>query len=257
MLIPLSEFKLQYRVRENFENLCDAYSAMLGIPALVNNNSERVSREKLLARQYGTPPSKAYIVIKALHTALSVDGDICEFGVAQGEFSAVLANEIYTSNKVLHLFDSFQGLPQPGQEDKLKDDILQLGDMAAYGGKMVSSEALVLARLSDIGFPQERIRLHKGFFEELLKAKTNFPEKISFAYIDFDFYTPIKEALNYLDAHSDNGAVFVVDDYDYFSTGAKKAVDEFLNERGGDKGSYISEPSPSKQGHCIVLTKRS
>lgn len=257
MLIPLSEFKLQYRVRENFENLCDAYSAMLGIPALVNNNSERVSREKLLARQYGTPPSKAYIVIKALHTALSVDGDICEFGVAQGEFSTVLANEIYTSNKVLHLFDSFQGLPQPGQEDKLKDDILQLGDMAAYGGKMASSEALVLARLSDIGFPHERIRLHKGFFEELLKAKTNFPERISFAYIDFDFYTPIKEALNYLDAHSDNGAVFVVDDYDYFSTGAKKAVDEFLNEKGGDKGSYISEPSSSKQGHCIVLTKRS
>ncbi len=57
------------------------------------------------------------------------------------------------------------------------------------------------------------------------------PEKVSFAYVDFDFYEPIMIALNFLDKVTTSGAMIIVDDYDYFSTDSKIAVDEFVKRK--------------------------
>ncbi len=115
-------------------------------------------------------------------------GDVCEFGVAQGETSALIANEILHSSKMLHLFDSFEGLPKPTDKDRLKDDIFSLGKMEAYTGKMSCSEDMVLARLRAIDFPQDRFCIHKGFVEKILMShnKSHLPNRISFAYVDLD-----------------------------------------------------------------------
>ena len=47
---------------------------------------------------------------------------------------------------ILHLFDSFEGLPMPTERDQLKDDIFALGSMAAYAGAM---EPIRIAHLTD------------------------------------------------------------------------------------------------------------
>lgn len=49
--------------------------------------------------------------------------------------------------------------------------------------------------------------------------------------MDFDFYNPIKVALDFLHRVTPIGAIIIVDDYDFFSTGAKKAANEFVEER--------------------------
>ena len=83
-----------------------------------------------------------------------MDGDVCEFCVAQGETSALIANEISGClEKILHLFDSFEGLPKPSDKDKLKDDIFALGNIDKYAGTMKCPEAMVLSRLAAISFP--------------------------------------------------------------------------------------------------------
>ena len=240
---------------ENFANLAAAYEIWLneqgaGIPA-----SE--GRPKLLARLMGTPPSEAYFIVAAIAACRDIPGDVCEFGVAQGETSALIANEIAAAaHKRLHLFDSFEGLPKPSDKDRLKDDIDSLGSMAAYAGGMSYPEDMVRRRLAAVAFPQDRYVIHKGFIEQSIRADKALPQGVSFAYVDFDFYEPIKVALDFLHGVMPAGAMIIVDDYDYFSTGAKTAVDEFV-ESSRSKGALYDCVVPDKRlGHFAVLTKK-
>ena len=57
----------------------------------------------------------------------------------------------------------------------------------------------------------------------------NLPKKVSFAYLDFDFYQPTLDVLNYLTDVLSVGGVIIVDDYDFFSTGVKTSVEEWFN----------------------------
>jgi hypothetical protein len=97
---------------------------------------------------------------------------------------------------------------------------------------MASPEKMVKSRLNAIGFPVSRTRLVRGFIEKTVKSSP-LPDKVCFAYIDFDFYEPILIALRMLRPRlADEGAV-IIDDYGFFSAGAKTAVDEFVAEENG------------------------
>jgi len=189
-------------------------------------------RVELMAKLLGTGIPEAMYLLSALHEALDDPGDVCEFGVAQGATSALLANEIRATDKLLWLYDSFAGLPKPSPKDELKDDIFHLGSIERYEGEMRCNAEEVRFRLAQIAFPAERYTLHAGWIHETLREETG-PAKVCFAYIDFDFYEPIAHALAYLDRHLTPRGRIVVDDYDFFSTGAKTAVDEFLQQHSG------------------------
>lgn len=257
----LSFFGYEFRQPEfpqpyfnNFVNLVQAYEQRL-------NEGENLIeacdlRPKLLMRLLGTPPSEAYFLIQALAKSKEVEGDVCEFGVAQGETSALIANEIRSGSKKLHLFDSFEGLPGPTEEDRLKDDIFSLGSMEAYTGTMACPEDMVCARLDAIAFHPERYVIHKGFVDKVFLENSNLPESVSFAFVDFDFYEPIKLSLDFLHERTTSGAIVIVDDYDFFSTGAKTAVDEFLAEKNVDGNRYECLIPDVRYGHFAILTKR-
>ncbi|WP_346862593.1 TylF/MycF/NovP-related O-methyltransferase [uncultured Draconibacterium sp.] len=253
--VVLIEKELQNRnygiLSENFKNLCKNYEFFFGREyGTITENSDRV---ELLTYQRGTPPSEAYFIISAIQKTQEVKGDICEFGVAQGATSALIANEIAGNDKILHLFDSFEGLPAPTEKDTLKDDIFNLGSMEAYAGQMSCAEELVKDKLKSVSFPENRVAIHKGFIEKLIIEKKNFPSKVSFAFVDFDFYEPLKISLNYLNEITDKGAIIIVDDYDFFSTGAKTGVDEFLMENPNKYDLFV----PDKRFGCFaILTKK-
>ena len=239
---------------DNFINLAQAYEQRLheaGNPITANE-----IRLQLLARLLGTQPAEAYFIVHALATSKDIKGDVCEFGVANGDTSALIANEIQSSNKVLHLFDSFAGLPKPSEKDHLKDDIFSLGTMEAYAGTMSCPEEMVHARLGSISFPEHRFIVHKGFIDQVFKDDRNLPKEVSFAYVDFDFYEPIKLALDFLDRATSPGSKIIVDDYDFFSTGAKTAVDEFLAEKNSKVNTYECLVPNTRYGCFAVLTKR-
>ena len=87
----------------------------------------------------------------------------------------------------------------------------------------------VRRHVDGVGFPRDRVRIVSGLIEAVLEdASLAKPGLVCFAYIDFDFYSGIHTALDFLHGRLSTGAHVVVDDYDFFSTGAKTAVDEFV-----------------------------
>ena len=238
---------------DNYKNINSAYEYLFSrYFGILTPNKKRCD---LTQRLLGTPPSEAYYIISLLEKTKKIKGDVCEFGVAQGETSALIANEIMLTTKKLHLFDSFEGLPKPTSKDTLKDDIFQLGTMEAYTGTMSCPEDMVVDRLTDISFPLKRCVIHKGFIEKLIVTKKDFPKEVSFAYIDFDFYEPIKITLDFLDEITDHNAVIMVDDYDFFSTGVKVAVDEFISEKNKQSKKYELYIPDKIFGCFAILTK--
>lgn len=213
---------------------------------------EKAGRTELMAKLLGTGISEAMYVLSELHAALGDAGDVCEFGVAQGATSALLANEIRDTDKTLWLYDSFTGLPKPSMKDQLKDDIFGLGSMDKYEGQMRCDAEEVETRLAQVGYAKERYRIRAGMVDQTLR-EDNGPAQVCFAYVDFDFYEPIVHALAYLDRHLTPNGRIVVDDYDFFSTGAKTAVDEFV-ARHADR--YELAKPASFAGHFCLLRRK-
>jgi O-methyltransferase len=213
---------------------------------------QREGRARDLSDLIGTTVSEAIYVIKNLHDGLKVEGDICEFGVAQGATSKLLASEIMPlASRKFWLFDSFEGLPAPSKEDKLIHDIFKLGTMDKYKGTMASPESEVLGKLASINFPRERIKIKKGWVKDAINSG-ELPGKVAFAYVDFDFYDPIKDALEFLDTRMPAGGRIVVDDYGFFSEGAQLAVDQFVAAAGNR---YKFDMPLSFAGHFCILSK--
>lgn len=242
-------------------------------------------RDALLAKLLGTSISEATYVLAALHQALRVPGDVVEFGIAQGATSALLANELRNTGRTLWLYDSFAGLPAPSPQDELKDDIFLLGSISRYQGEMACPRTEVEERLRRIGIPGGQVRIVPGFIEKTLPQSApaapgagvaafggvpenvvggsvscptesspgaTAPSAVAFAYVDLDFHAPIKTALEFLDQHLSVGGRIVVDDYDFFSTGARKAVDEFIARRGE---SYAFHLPPPFAGHFCLMER--
>jgi O-methyltransferase len=209
-------------------------------------------RADLLCTLVGTDPIEALFLLSGLHAALAHDGDICEFGVAQGATSALIANELHfhAPKRTLWLYDSFQGLPKPTASDQLLDDPLDLGSMAAYEGRFAEPRSAVEDRLRAVGWPHEKTRIVEGFFTEAT-PEADLPQLVSFAYVDFDLYQPIADVLAKLAPRTRPGSRIMVDDYGYLSAGAKTAVDEFVERNLGD---WDLEPSP-EYGHFATLCR--
>lgn len=205
-------------------------------------------RESLMAELMGIAGAQAVELLEVLNDCLDVPGDVCEFGVAQGATSALMANEIAGTDKGLWLFDSFEGLPAPTAKDVLLNDIFTLGSMAAYEGQMAVPMRQVNCRLMNLSFPRERYHIIPGFIEETIVGD-DFPQQVAFAVLDFDFYEPTAIALAFVDRVLSPGGAMFVDDYGYFSQGVKTAVDEFMVGRR-HRYEFIE-----RDGYCLLKMK--
>ena len=152
----------------------------------------------------------------------------------------------------LWLFDSFKGLGKPSENDQLINDIFNLGSIDKYEDTMACSVDEVQSRLNAFSFPSSRVRIIEGFIEDTIEY-ANMPEKVCFAYVDFDFYTPISIALKFLNERLVMGGVIVVDDYGFFASGAKTAVDEFQKEYGYKYVPFLPSKFASQSTPFLVL----
>src|SRR3984957_16399095 len=136
------------------ENVVHEYLQLLArTRALRLPNSPQ--RLKLLAHLVGTGVGEGSHLIVNLAAVIDLPGDVCECGVGSGATSALLANELRGSGKVLWLYDTFTGLPAPTAEDELIDDIDQLGSMSAYEGHMSHPEAEMRSRMKKAGLSSD------------------------------------------------------------------------------------------------------
>lgn len=238
--------ELERRYQEQTKELygCIAHELFPDLP-------QKENRLSLLSQLVGTNVSEALWLVRHLHQAMNVPGDVCEFGIAEGATSALMANEIRPTDKRLWLFDSFQGLSRPGDKDELIDDIFGLGSMSSYEGKMSYPVAEVQKRLHAVHFPPERVSIVPGFIEKSIRGP-QLPKQVCFAYIDFDFYDPILVALHFLTRVVPVGGCILIDDYGFFSAGAQRAVDEFAAAHAEE---FRLTLPPAWCGHFAVLTR--
>lgn len=145
-------------------------SALSDIPE--KNNESRIN---LINNLIGTNPTEGLYIIDSLAKTANVDGDVCEFGVAQGATSALIGNEIKDSNKNFWLFDSFKGLPKPTEKDILSDDIFNLGDINAYEGSMAYDVFRVKEKLQSIHFPEQRVQIVSVLLKKPLNSASCQP----------------------------------------------------------------------------------
>jgi O-methyltransferase len=139
--------------------------------------------------------------------------------------------------------DSFEGLPAPSADDRLVDDIFGLGSIEAYAGEMSLPRRMVEENLEEGGLVPYAHR--SGFVDQTL---TDLPERVAFAYLDFDFFQPTWDVLELLKSRMGVGSVVMVDDYGHFS-GAQEAVDRFCKDEG-----WAFQPSSPWAGPFAVLS---
>jgi O-methyltransferase len=182
----------------------------------------------------GTPVFQAFFIIDSLSKTQLIEGDICEYGVAWGRTSALIAATLNSigSSKGLWLYDSFEGLPKPHEKDELLDDICGLGTIDKYQGVFSAPEDFAKKEIEQVAFPSERVTICKGWIEASTLPERS-PEKISFCYLDMDFYRSTKDVLLFLLDRMPKGGRVVLDDYKFFSKGPYTAVEEIIVEYPG------------------------
>jgi len=184
------------------------------------------SREKV----YGLVLATRYI------TRHHIPGDIVECGVWRGgsmQAAALTLLSLGDTHRHLHLFDTFEGMPPPGDLD-LRKDGRPAEDLLAEKGKQHKVWAVatlddVQAGMAQIEYPQTQVHYHAGMVEETIPDQA--PEQIAILRLDTDWYESTRHELAHLYSRLSSGGVLILDDYGHWE-GARRAVDEFLEETG-------------------------
>lgn len=162
------------------------------------------------------------IVQKCLQWTLykQVPGDVVELGCNRGNmaiYSQILLTET-GSDKRLHVYDSFEGLPRPTLEDMSKDRMERKGNH-----KATVQELINFFTKYGVDLPV----IHQGWFTD-----QEYPNPISFAFFDGDFYQSIMDSWIKVYPRLSPGAIVTVHDYGFPPlVGVKKACDEFLKDK--------------------------
>lgn len=151
-----------------------------------------------------------------------IDGDVVEFGCYVGESSKYLTKTLLEtkSTKKLYVYDSFEGLPPLSKWEE---------NTGWKAGTLKSTEEILVSNFTNNDLPSPII--HKDWFKDVPEDK--IPEKISFAFLDGDFYDSIYDSLNKVFDKVTDGGYICFHDYQRGDLpGVRAAIEDVFNEKG-------------------------
>lgn len=174
-----------------------------------------------------------------------IPGDLAECGVHAGGCAGLmaLANAKGGLPRRYHLFDSFQGLPQPTSRDGdvieffrvRKKELRTCDDKArleAAGACVGPSCAEVQTFLTQhLAIPSSKLTFYPGWFQETVPVARLNIDRLAILRLDGDLYDSTMVCLEGLYDKLNAGGFLIVDDYGSF-TGCREAVAEFFAKRG-------------------------
>ena len=188
------------------------------------------------------------ILLQELKKTLNnnVPGDVVEFGCYKADTSVLYQKLLESmghggafqsenqaaqaSQKMLWLYDSFEGLPA-----KTREDNSAAGD-AFQAGELLVTKREVIEKFKKMGLKLPKIK--KAFFDDL-DIIYDIPEKISYAFLDGDLYQSIKTSLHLVTEKMSQGGVIIVHDYNNPELpGSSRAVDEWLKAHQAKVASF-------------------
>jgi len=164
-----------------------------------------------------------------------IPGDIVECGVWRGgmtQLAALTMIHFNDTSRKIYLYDTFEGMPKPEDEDldwngnRALDTwraITLKGERWGFGGDINSVTKLMLSTK----YPKEKIIITKGKVEDTIPNV--IPKEISLLRLDTDFYKSTLHELNHLFPILNSGGILVIDDYGYY-LGSRKATDEYFKK---------------------------
>jgi O-methyltransferase len=165
-----------------------------------------------------------------------IPGDIVECGVWRGgsmQAVALTLLEAGVTDRELHLFDTFEGMPPPTSKDVRHDGVSAAELMETRDRtKLVWAVATlddVRTGMAEIDYPAERVHFHEGMVEKTIPAES--PERIALLRLDTDWYESTRHELEHMYDRLSPGGVLIIDDYGHWE-GSRRAVDEFLTTTG-------------------------
>lgn len=187
-----------------------------------------------------------YELVKKVNRC-QIPGDIVECGVWNGGSAAVMGaadmDDCFQRElRTVWLFDSFQGLPPPGEKDG------DLEKQSYFTGWNTGNIILVQEVFEKIRYPRERVKIIPGWFDETISRE---PIKhVAILHIDADWYESVKVVLQVLYSRVVPGGFVVLDDYglwpgcrhavlDFF---AEHQISEFSIRKIGKQGAYFKKP---------------
>jgi hypothetical protein len=169
-----------------------------------------------------------------------IPGDFAECGVWRG--GSVLAmiltlRELGRDDRDVHLYDTFEGMTAPGEEDvsAREGPALEEWRRASERGerpwgdlfdRRKFSEQAVRELLETTGYPPERLHFVRGPVEQTLPERA--PGRLALLRLDTDWYASTRHELHHLYPRLADGAVLIIDDYGHWQ-GCRAAVDEYFS----------------------------
>tara|TARA_R110002020_G_scaffold112746_45_gene259499 strand:+ start:1975 stop:2700 length:726 start_codon:yes stop_codon:yes gene_type:complete len=192
------------------------------------------------ARPYSmTSVERLLATINAVNYIIKADipGAIVECGVWRGGqmMAAALALKALGAERELVLFDTFQGMTEPGERDKdiAGAEAVEIFHAHAHRrrGKGWCEASLedVRSNIASTGYTTDRVHYVKGAVEETIPRHA--PAAIALLRLDTDWYASTRHEFIHLYPKVSRRGVVAVDDYGHWQ-GARQATDEYLAEHG-------------------------
>lgn len=183
-----------------------------------------------------TSPERLFGLIQAVQYVIhhQIEGDIVECGVWKGGSMLATAEVLIRLNstaKNLYLYDTFEGMSAPSDEDISYDNQLAEKLLISNTNKednlvwAYSTLDTVKQTMSLSSYPKDKIYYIQGKVEDTIPNIV--PEKIAILRLDTDWYESTKHELVHLFPKLVKGGIIIIDDYGYWK-GARKAVDEYF-----------------------------
>jgi hypothetical protein len=154
---------------------------------------------------------EGYMIAMAVRKTSHLAGDIAEVGVFRGQSARVICEMKET--KQLHLFDTFQGLPEPGAIDSQFKE-----------GEYASSMASVQRFLAS----QANVYFYPGLFPATAAPVAD--KQFSFVHLDVDLYESTRSCLEFFYPRLVQNGILISHDYAN-AEGVRRAFDEFFFNR--------------------------
>lgn len=159
-----------------------------------------------------TTANESFLVYAIARAQARLDGAMAEVGCYEGGSTRMICEG--KGDRALHVFDTFDGLPEPKGEEQTTHRRHQ------YRAS--------LERVRDLLAPFPAVHLHKGLFPETTSPVEGLT--FSFVHLDVDLYQPTLDSLRFFYPRMVPGGILLSHDYSVLA-GVRKAFDGFLVDK--------------------------
>jgi hypothetical protein len=175
----------------------------------------RIVRNLKRRRDMNITPLEAIQLIALVRATAKLGGSMAEVGVYRGGTARLIRDA--DPSRPLHLFDTFEGTPEPAENDTALH----------WGGLRKGQLACSLENVRDYLGDCDQVYFHKGLFPATGDAVKD--KRFSFVHVDVNLYSSTRAVLEFFYSRLLPGGILVSHDF-AMCRGVRAAIEEFFKD---------------------------